>query len=231
MTYRSAEDALRERTETLETELRVLDDKRREATRLDQDVERVVADLAKSRELLDRFEKRRALPVLEDIKVASPCHARWDEMVGDEKSRHCKACDKHVFNLSAMTREEAELTMLEKTGELCIRLYRRADGTVITADCPVGVRRKRLRLVGVLAMGAGALASAAGYAALRESEREQPQVVMGGFGDDLKPVPRETLQTEPVGTAVVVPTAQVVPPVQPPPAASGTEVEMGKRAR
>lgn len=228
MTYRSAEDALRERTETLEAELRALEDKRREAARLDQDVQRVVGDLAKSRELLDRFEKKRALPVLEDLKIASPCHARWDDMVGDEKSRHCGACDKFVFNLSAMTREEAELTMLEKTGEVCIRLYRRTDGTVITADCPVGVRRKRLRLVGVLAMGAGALASAAGYLALRDPE---PTMTMGAVEGELRTVPPEELtRTEP---------AQSAQPVPPSPSASASaqpsipehEVEMGKRTR
>jgi hypothetical protein len=228
MTYRSAEDALRERTETLEAELRALEDKRREAARLDQDVQRVVGDLAKSRELLDRFEKRRALPVLEDLKIASPCHARWNDMVGDEKSRHCAACDKFVFNLSAMTREEAELTMLEKTGDVCIRLYRRTDGTVMTADCPVGVRRKRLRVVGVLAMGAGALASAAGYLALREPEHS---VTMGAVEGELRAIPPEELtRTEPA------PSAQPVPPT---PSASASaqplapehEVEMGKRAR
>lgn len=226
MTYRSAEDALRERTETLEAELRALEDKRKEAARLDQDVDRVVANLAKSRELLDRFEKKRALPVLEDIKVASPCHARWDDMVGDAKSRHCAACDKHVFNLSAMTREEAELTMLEKTGEVCIRLYRRADGTVITADCPVGVRKKRLRLVGVLALGAGALASAAGYAAVRESERAQ--VVMGGFESVPKPTPTEiapVAQPTPPPSALPAPSSSAQPPIP------DHAFEMGKRAR
>ena len=165
MTYRSPEEALRERTAALEAELRQLEERRKSATELEADIDRVVDSLAKSRTLLDRLEKKRALPLLDHVRVASPCDANWDEMVGDDKSRYCGKCEKNVFNLSAMGREEAEVLMLEKDGSLCIRMYRRKDGTVLTQDCPVGVRRKRLRLFGVMAIGGGALATAAGFAA------------------------------------------------------------------
>src|SRR5581483_9913884 len=33
----------------------------------------------------------------------------------------------------------------DKEGRMCVRMYQRADGTVLTSDCPVGVRRERLR--------------------------------------------------------------------------------------
>ena len=49
----------------------------------------------------------------------------------------------------------------EREGRICIRLYRRADGTVITADCPVGVKRRRLRGLVISAVSVGALAAAA----------------------------------------------------------------------
>ena len=39
-----------------------------------------------------------------------------------------------------MTREEAHQLIAQHEGGVCVRLYRRADGTVITADCPVGKR-------------------------------------------------------------------------------------------
>lgn len=165
MTYRSAEDALVERTAALEAELRALEQKRASATAIDGAIARVVGELQKTRALLDRVEKKRGLPMLDQIRVASPCDASWAEMTGDDKARFCGKCEKHVFNLSAMTREEAELVMLEREGAICVRLYRRKDGTVITADCPVGVRRKRLRLVGVLAIGGGVVAAGAGFAA------------------------------------------------------------------
>jgi hypothetical protein len=101
----------------------------------------------------------RPLPVLDEIKVASPCSARWDEMIGDARVRFCAHCEKNVYNLSAMTREEAQALLVEKEGNLCARFYRRADGSTLTADCPVGVRRKRVRRIAAVAAGAGALAA------------------------------------------------------------------------
>lgn len=164
MTYRSTEDGLRERTEHLEKELERLRAERGDTSTLDRDAARLADQLQKTRVLEERFAQKRALPMLDQVRVASPCNASWAEMTGDDKSRFCGKCEKHVYNLSAMSREEAELVMLEKEGNLCIRLYRRQDGTVITQDCPVGVRKKRLRLVGVLALGAGAIASGLGFA-------------------------------------------------------------------
>jgi hypothetical protein len=177
MTYRSAEDALRERTRLLEQELESLERTRRETAKLDGEAARLQSTLEKSKVLLERFEQKRALPMLDQVRIASPCNASWTEMVGDDRSRYCGKCEKNVYNLSAMTREEAELLMLEKDGNLCVRLYRRTDGTVITEDCPVGVRRKRLRVVGVLAIGASALATAAGFAAAAG----RPQVTQGAM--------------------------------------------------
>lgn len=90
---------------------------------------------------------------LELIEVATPCHASWGAMTGDYHSRFCGECQRHVYNLSEMTRAGAEALIREKEGSLCVRFYRRADGTVLTADCPVGlaaVRRKAFRLAGVL---------------------------------------------------------------------------------
>lgn len=75
---------------------------------------------------------------LSDIKVASPCPANWDAMYGDERKRFCGECKLNVYNLSGMTREEAEQLVTNHEGRLCVRFYRRADGSVITADCPVG---------------------------------------------------------------------------------------------
>jgi hypothetical protein len=83
---------------------------------------------------------------LDDIRVASPCHARWDDMAGDERARFCGQCSKNVFNLSAMTRAQIETLIREKEGKFCGRFYRRPDGRMITADCPTGRRRRRDRL-------------------------------------------------------------------------------------
>jgi hypothetical protein len=74
-------------------------------------------------------------------------------MSGDDRARFCGRCSKHVYNLTAMTRREAEELVVRTEGKLCVRFYRRADGTMLTADCPVGVAalRRPVLLMGALA--------------------------------------------------------------------------------
>jgi hypothetical protein len=75
------------------------------------------------------------------LRVASPCPSSWEKMVGDERVRHCSECNLNVYNLSAMTEREIEqLVAAHQGGRLCTRLYRRADGTVITQNCPWSLR-------------------------------------------------------------------------------------------
>jgi hypothetical protein len=86
-------------------------------------------------------------PSLDLIQIASPCTANWDLMQGDERMRYCGECKLNVFNLSDMTRDEATAFLAERTGRTCVRMFKRADGTVITRDCPVGLAALRARLV------------------------------------------------------------------------------------
>jgi hypothetical protein len=79
------------------------------------------------------------------MQIASPCLANWSDMVGDDRSRHCLACNKTVYDLSGLTAQQALALIREKDGELCVRLFRRADGRVLTADCPVGLRARLMR--------------------------------------------------------------------------------------
>ncbi len=86
--------------------------------------------------------------MLDRISIAAPCTADWDSMPGSDRVRHCAECNKNVYNLSEMTvynlsemtRREAEALLREKEGQLCARLYRRADGTILTSNCPAGLR-------------------------------------------------------------------------------------------
>jgi hypothetical protein len=75
---------------------------------------------------------------LKNIRIASPCSADWNEMFGNERKRFCGDCKLNVYNLSGMSRKEAEELINGSEGRLCVRFYRRADGSVITQDCPVG---------------------------------------------------------------------------------------------
>ena len=82
---------------------------------------------------------------LNNIKIASPCSADWNAMYGDDRKRFCGDCKLNVYNLSGMTRDEAETLVTNAEGRLCVRSYQRADGTVITADCPVGWAKIKAR--------------------------------------------------------------------------------------
>lgn len=82
---------------------------------------------------------------LNNLSVASPCSADWEEMYGDERKRFCGDCKLNVYNLSGMTTDEAEALVMNAEGSLCVRFYKRADGSVITADCPVGWAKVKQR--------------------------------------------------------------------------------------
>jgi hypothetical protein len=84
--------------------------------------------------------------LLERVRIATPCPASWNNMEGDERVRFCSQCELHVYNLSEMAKQEAESLIAKTEGRLCGRIYRRADGTILTKDCPVGVRALRRRV-------------------------------------------------------------------------------------
>jgi hypothetical protein len=64
-------------------------------------------------------------------------------MSGDDKVRFCSMCELNVYNISNMTTKEAGQIIRKKEGKLCVQLRRRRDGTVITENCPVGLRKLR----------------------------------------------------------------------------------------
>jgi hypothetical protein len=103
-----------------------------------------------------------------EMHIAKPCNQSWAAMAGDDRVRHCGVCRKNVFNIAEMTAAEVEALIRETNGRFCARLYRRADGGVMTKDCPKGlakVRRKRafaLAQVGVTMLLAGSLSGCMG---------------------------------------------------------------------
>ena len=145
MSYRDDVDALRARHDALQHEVAQHTD-----------------ELATTRGLLDEAERKSRLPILDNIRVASPCSADWSKMTGDERVRSCADCNKHVYNISELTREDAQALIVEHEGKLCVRYFQRADGTILLKDCTVGVRRRRrVRIVA----GAAALLAGTGVAA------------------------------------------------------------------
>ena len=161
--YRNEIDALRERKTALEGEITKLRD---QTTSLDE-LRAREAELTKELHAVDGRlaagnAMRRPLPLLDQVRVASPCKADWNEMLGDERVRFCLGCEKSVYNLSAMQKDDAEALLRERLGnELCVRFYQRTDGTILTQDCPVGVKKKRRKQLVLAVAGAGAMAAAA----------------------------------------------------------------------
>lgn len=84
---------------------------------------------------------------LHNIKIASPCSADWAGMYGNERKRFCGDCKLNVYNISGMTLSEAEALLERSEGRLCVRYFRRTDGTILTKDCPVGLAKIRQRMV------------------------------------------------------------------------------------
>lgn len=118
---------------------------------------------------------------LDHVKIAAPCTADWERMLGDERRRFCGQCELNVYNLSALNRREAEELINQTEGRLCVRFYRRADGTVLTQDCPVGLRalRRRMRRVrnAIVSSVLSFLTGLGIYAAAQEPLVEQPHMV------------------------------------------------------
>jgi hypothetical protein len=142
---------------------------------------------------------------LTHLKVAAPCQAEWKWMWGTEKVRFCGQCHLNVYNLSAMTTEQAEDLIRRTEGQLCVRFYRRKDGTVLTQNCPVGIQAFRAKLRATRTHVIASILSFFGYFGslwLTEREPVQPSMLMNAA---VPPV---------MGTVF-----------------SGTDVEMGKMVR
>jgi hypothetical protein len=100
---------------------------------------------------------------LDSIKVAAPCTADWEQMKGSDEERFCGQCHLHVYNISSMTRAEALRIIQNREDRLCIKFYRRRDGTIMTSNCPKGLRAVKRRIVKLPAALLAAILSAPGW--------------------------------------------------------------------
>ena len=148
---------------------------------------------------------------LRTIKVASPCPASWDEMTGNDRVRFCGQCQLNVYNISGMRRVEAERLIASSEGRLCVRYYRRRDGTILTKDCPVGFARFRRRVAkvasavaGMLAGVFGGTAAAATFEALVGSSPAAVEYTVG-----VRAIPEPDVPTP----ALVIEGGEIAPPL------------------
>jgi len=82
---------------------------------------------------------------LDQISITTPCRMDWELMTGDDRTRFCDKCSKNVYNLSAMGESEAIELIQSKGDRICGRIFKRADGTVVTNTCPPAVPRRKRR--------------------------------------------------------------------------------------
>ncbi|MBK9620574.1 MAG: hypothetical protein IPO31_15495 [Candidatus Obscuribacter sp.] len=132
--------------------------------------------------------------ILDNLRVASPCPKLWGDMelTPEQSVRFCGDCKKNVYDVSKMSRKDAELVLQKACAQqaegsgrsLCMQLYKRADGTIITDDCPVGLRRMRdsWRLVKRSAASVIALVLCQlGLSGLGSKVQAQPDMRAGGI--------------------------------------------------
>jgi hypothetical protein len=63
---------------------------------------------------------------------------------------------------------------------MCVRLYRRDDGTVLTNDCPVGVKKRRRRRAALAVVSGSLMAAAAAVGLESKATMGEPMPVTMG---------------------------------------------------
>ncbi len=148
---------------------------------LASELEQKTVELNEAASLYSEASAYAKLPVLDNLRVAAPCSAEWAAMSGDDRTRHCGSCQQSVYNLSELTRAEAEALVLEKNGHLCVRYYQRKDGTIILADCTIGTARKRKRIL--IAAGAVSILAIGGIAKYQDVKAHEVALGSVGFAE------------------------------------------------
>ena len=69
---------------------------------------------------------------IDRLRIATPCPISWEQMTGNSRVRFCGNGQLNVYNISELSRSEAEALIASTEGRLCARLFRRADGTILT---------------------------------------------------------------------------------------------------
>lgn len=131
---------------------------------------------------------------LSHVRVAAPCRADWERMRGNERVRFCGECSMNVYNLSNMSKKDAEALILSAEGRLCVRFYSRSDGTILTKNCPVGLQALKRRVSGISrAIVSSVLSFFAGMAVLAGLETAQSSLHVTTEADLnlIAPVPLE----------------------------------------
>ena len=104
------------------------------------------------------------------LPIARSCTESFSAMPGDDKTRYCDKCQKHVYDLSARTEEEARALFRERRGErTCVRFAKDASGHVLFAA----------------AIAAAVITTSCSSAAPPQTQPATPAVVDHDMGDSV----------------------------------------------
>jgi hypothetical protein len=89
------------------------------------------------------------LPLVDRLRVRSPCDVRWDAMDDFGAHRRCTRCEMTVHDVASMSRVELDalLEVRERGERVCLFLQvRKSDGAILVAETrsrPRASRRRR----------------------------------------------------------------------------------------
>jgi hypothetical protein len=126
-------------------------------------------------------------------------------MIGDDRVRFCRRCEQNVYNIAEMSRVEAQALLESNEGRRCVRVFRRADGTILTKDCPEGRREQQVQFARLGSRMALAFGLAAGTALIPLLARRSHPAPMTGL----------TVVAAPARPAVEMGDATRFPPPEP----------------
>lgn len=127
---------------------------------------------------------------LDVIQVQSPCTMDWDTMKGDERTRFCEHCGKHVHNLSVLPANEAERLVCNNAGSLCVRFARDpVTNAVLTLEYAPQKQYSRRRAIATIAALTAAFGSVAAWAGIKLTAKPAPPPMMFLGGISAAPPP------------------------------------------
>lgn len=89
-----------------------------------------------------------------EVSLPVPCSQSWENMSPQGCNRHCASCDTEIYDLSALTIEEAA-KLISAPGGACVRAQVASDGTIALSQ-GTSSRRMKAVVAGSLALAVAA---------------------------------------------------------------------------
>lgn len=139
--------------------------------------------------------------LLDSMDVPAPCPKKWDEMIGGDKARLCQSCDKHIHNISEMTRGEVRKLLFQSKESVCVYLEKDAAGKVQT------LKKQFHKITRQAPIAAGVLSASLTFSALTYA---QSDAVIGTTSATVS-TKRQDKKTSQISFTFYDPNGEVVP--------------------